>query len=85
MWYTFLLELTSVLTDPPCQIHYGNSYFVLLESSAPDFIYTGETNGDETTECDRFKTNGNYIGVKSRWSSSTIQYEAVAFCSIEAV
>ena len=63
-----------MLTDPPCHFHYGNSDFVLLESSEQDPVYKGETNGDRTTECDRFKTNGNYICVTIRLSSSTIQF-----------
>lgn len=64
-----------MLTDPPCQFHHGNSKFILLESSAQDSVYKGETNGGRTTECDRFKTNGNYVCVTIR--SSTIQFTAV--------
>ena len=74
-----------MLTDPLCQFHHGNSDFVLLESSAQDSVFKGETNGDRTTECDRFKTNGNYIFVTIRLSSSTIQFMAVALSSLETV
>lgn len=74
-----------MLTDPPCQFHHGNSYFVLLESSVQDSIYKEETNGEGTTECDRFNTNGNYICVRSRLSFSMVKYAAVALSSIETV
>ena len=74
-----------MLTDTLCQLHHGNSDFVLLESSAQDSVYKRGANGDRTTECDRFKTNGNYICVTIRLSSRTIQFTAVALSSIETV